>query len=105
MGATCRRVRMICTHFASHAGGGAISGGLIGEMFAGANDGETLVIEKALDLENSFDVLAAIKAVAAGALHGLKRRKLRFPVAQDESLRRGQAAYFSDAEETFVRNR
>ena len=105
MSAACRLAHMICTCFARHAGGGAISGGLIGEMFAGADDGETLVVEKALDLENGFDVLAAIKAMSAGAFHGLKRGKFRFPVAQDESFCRGQAAHFADAEKTFVRNR
>src|SRR5580700_8223860 len=73
MSASCRRVRMICTSFASYAGVCSISGGLIGEMFAGTDDGETLFVEKPLDFENGFDVLAAIKAMSTGAFHGLKR--------------------------------
>ena len=98
MSASCRRVRMICTCFASYAGVCSISGGLIGEMFAGTDDGETLFVEKPLDFENSFDVLAAIKAMSTGAFHGLKRGEFGLPVAQDESLCGGQAAHFADAE-------
>ena len=105
MSASCRHARMIRACFGRHSGASAVSGSLIGEMFAGADDRETLVIEKPLDLENGFDVLAAIKAVTAGTLHRLERGEFGFPVAQHESFCRGQTAHFADAEETFVRNR
>ena len=67
----------------------AVTGGLVGEMFARSNDGETFVVEQALDLENCFDVLAAIETMAAWTFYRLERRKFRFPVAQDESFCRG----------------
>ena len=67
----------------------SVAGGLIGEMFTRANDGETFIVEQALDFEDGFDVLATIETMAAGAFHRLERREFRFPVAQDESFCRG----------------
>ena len=68
------------------ANGYSIPGGLIGQMFAGANDGEAFVVEETLDFEDRFDVFAAVEAMAAGTFYRLKRGELRFPVAQDESF-------------------
>jgi hypothetical protein len=67
------------------------------EMFARAGDGEALFVEEALDFENSFDVFAAVKAMAAGALYRLQHGKFGFPIAQDEGLCGRQAADFADA--------
>src|ERR1700693_2304503 len=74
-------------------------------MFARADNGETFVIEKALNLENGFNILATIQPMTTGALHGLKRGKFRLPIAQNKRFCRGEAADFADAEQTLVRNR
>jgi hypothetical protein len=76
----------------------------IGEVFAGAGDCETFFVEQAFDFENGFDVVAAVEAVAAGTFYGLKRWEFGFPVAQDEGFRSRQAAHFTDAEKTLLRN-
>ena len=68
------------------ANGYSIAGGLIGQMLAGANDGEAFVVEQALDFEDGFDVFATVEAMAAGTFYRLERGKFGFPVAQDESL-------------------
>jgi len=72
-------------------------------MFPRSRDGKALVVEQPLDFEDSFDIFAAIQAVAAGALDGLQRGKFRFPIAQNEGLRRRQTAHFSDTEKTLLR--
>jgi hypothetical protein len=46
---------------------------LIGQMLAGADDGETFVVEQALDFKDGLDVLATIEAMAAGTFQGLER--------------------------------
>src|SRR5579875_1041404 len=69
-------------------------------MFAGPRNGESFLVEEALDFENGLDVLAAVQALARGALHRLKRGKFGFPEAQNESLGARQAAHFADAEQT-----
>jgi len=56
---------------------------------ARAGNGETFVVEEPLDFKNSFDVFAAVEAMAAGTFHRLERGKFRSPVAQDECLCRG----------------
>lgn len=71
------------------ANGYSIAGGLIGQMLAGADDGETFVVEQALDFKDGLDVLATIEAMAAGTFQGLERGEFRFPVTQDESFCRG----------------
>src|SRR5580692_1548490 len=73
-------------------------------MLASSGDRETFFVEKAFDFENGFDVVAPIKAMAARAFHGLQRRELGLPVAQDESFRRRQAAHFADAEKALFWN-
>jgi hypothetical protein len=45
----------------------AVSGGLFCKMFKGADDRKTFVVEKTLDLKNSFNVLAAIQAMPTWA--------------------------------------
>ena len=72
-------------------------------MFARAGDSESFVVEQALDLENGFDVFAAIQAVAAWAFNRLQRGKFGFPIAKDERFGRGDAADFTDAEKTLRR--
>jgi len=70
---------------------------------ARAGNGETFVVEEPLDFKNSFDVFAAVEAMAAGTLYRLQRGKLRLPVTQHEGLCRGKATDFADAEESFFR--
>ena len=64
----------------------AVAGGLVSEMFARADDSEAFVVEQALDFKNSFDVLATIETMAAGAFYRLKRGEFGFPIAQDKSF-------------------
>jgi len=77
---------------------------LLGKVLARARDREALFIQQALDFEDGFDILAAIKTVAARAFYGLKRGEFGLPVAQDEGFRRGEAAHFSDAEKALFRD-
>src|SRR5271155_5266383 len=74
------------------------------QIFARARDREALVVQQPLDLEDDLDILAAIQAASVGSLHRLKRREFALPIAQDEGLRRSQAADFADAEQTLVRD-
>ena len=71
-------------------------------MFARAGDGESFLVQQALDFENGLDVFAAVEAMAVGALHRLQHGKFGFPVAQDEGLGGRQAADFADAEEALL---
>jgi hypothetical protein len=77
--------------------------GVARKKSTGSGDGKSFVIEQAFNFENGFDVFAAIEAMAAGTLHRLQRGKFRLPVAKDESLGRGEAADFADAEKCLVR--
>ena len=83
----------------------AVAGGFVREIFAGTGDREAFFVEQALDFEDGFDVLAAVEALAAGALDGLERGEFGFPEAQDKSLGGREAADFPDAEKSFLRNR
>ena len=76
-----------------------------GQMLARARNGEALFIEQALDFENRLDILAAIEAVAAGALDRLERGEFCLPESQHEGLGGRQAADFADAEQTLLGNR
>src|ERR1700726_4327601 len=104
MSASRRRGFVIYTCFTRRAEAAAIRSGLIGQMFASSDDGETFVVEEALNFENCFNVLAAIQAMPTRAFHGLERRKFRLPVAQDKRFCGSQAADFAYAEQTLVRN-
>ena len=70
---------------------------------ARARNGETFVVKETFDLENGFDVFAAIEAVTAETFHRLQRGKFGFPVTEDESFGRSEAADFADAEKRFFR--
>src|ERR1700690_26303 len=72
-------------------------------MLARAGDSETFVVKQPLDFENRLDVFAAIEAMAARALHWLKRGEFGFPVAQHESLGSSDAANFADAKQALRR--
>ena len=61
----------------------------VGEMLAGADDGEAFVVEQPFYLKNGLDVLSAVQAMAAGTFYRLERGEFRFPVAEDESFCRG----------------
>src|SRR5580704_4735495 len=76
----------------------------VSKMLAGAGDRETLFIEQALDFKNGFDVVAAVEAMAARTFYRLQSWEFRFPVAQDESFCRRQAAHFADAKKALLRN-
>jgi len=77
--------------------------GVTCEEPARSGDSEALIVEQALDLEDRFDVFAAIEPVTAWAFYRLQRRKFGFPVAQNKGLGRGKAADFADAEKSLVR--
>src|SRR5271167_3055467 len=102
--AECRSVRVRGgSFFAAIAGGCAAARvcarfpAALFEMFPCAGDCKTFVVEQALDLENRFDVFAAIEAMSAGTLHRLQHGKFGFPIAQDEGLSGRQPADFADA--------
>jgi hypothetical protein len=77
--------------------------GVTSEEPARSGDSEALIVEKALDFKDRFDVFAAIEPVTAWAFYRLQRRKFGFPVAQNKGLGRGKAADFADAEKSLVR--
>ena len=110
LAARCRRVRVSVR---GGAFGGAISssGGAAAaaqvfplflapffKMFARAGDCKTFFVEQALDLENGFDVFAAVETMPAGTLYRLQHGKFSFPIAQDEGLGSRQAADLANAE-------
>jgi len=82
----------------------AVLSSMLCEVLARARNRKAFFVEQALDFKDCFDILAAVKAVAAGALYRLKRWELGLPIAQDEGFRRRQAADFPDAKETLLRN-
>ncbi len=71
-------------------------------MAARSRDGETLVVEQPLDLQNPLHIFAAIEAVSLGTFHRLQHGKFGFPIAQHKWLGVGQAADFADAEEDLL---
>ena len=87
-----------------HNVSGVVAGGHIGKMLAGAGNRETFLVEQALDFENGFDVVAPIEAMAARTFYRLQRGEFGLPVAQNESFRRRETAYFADAEKALFRN-
>src|SRR6266852_4377163 len=72
-------------------------------MATRSRDGEALVIQQAFDPEDHVDVLLAIEAVPARALHRLQHRKFGLPVTQDEGLQIRQPADLADAIEPLLR--
>lgn len=78
-------------------GGGTACGARV-ERLAGAGDGESLLVQEALDLEDKFDVAAAVKALAGAALVGLELGELGFPEAEDVGLDGANAGDVADFE-------
>ena len=60
------------------------SSALLREVATSTRDGESFVIEEALDFKDGFDIFAAIHAMAAGAFHRLQRGEFSLPIAQNE---------------------
>ena len=77
--------------------------GVARQKSARAGDSEAFVVEQALNLENSFDVLAAIQAMATGAFHRLQRGEFGLPVTKNEGLGCCEPAHFTDAEKSLFR--
>lgn len=71
---------------------------------AGAGEGVALGVDQALDLQNQFDLAAAVKAVAGSALIGFELGKLRFPKAQDVGLEAADAGDITNFEVETVGN-
>lgn len=69
----------------------------LAEMFAGAFDGEALLVEEAFDFEDEFDVFAAVLALVGAGFFGAEAVELGFPIAEDVGFNAGEAgdlAYF-----------
>ena len=60
-------------------GAPAIGCHMIGEMLTGADNRKPFIVEKALNLKNCLDVLAAIQPMPAWAFYRLERREIPFP--------------------------
>src|SRR5216684_122871 len=73
------------------------------EIPARARDGETFVVEQALDAEDHVHIILAVKPEAAGAFQRLEHGEFGFPVTKDERFQVRQAADFADAVEFFLR--
>src|SRR5580704_19277875 len=69
-----------------------------------AGDGETFVVQQALNREDSIQILAAIQPVPLRTLDWLEHREFRLPVAQHKRLRGSQPARFADPEQALGRN-
>lgn len=85
-------------------GGGTARGfgrgglGLGLDVFAGAFDGEAFLVEEVLDLEDRFDILAAVHAMVGAHLAGGDGGEFGFPIAEDVLLEAGELGDFADAE-------
>ena len=69
-----------------------------------ARDRVALVVEKRLDVEDGFDIAAAVEALAGAALVGLELGELALPEAQDVGGDVAEARDFADAEVELVRD-
>src|SRR5882762_6348482 len=86
------------------AAGFGIGGALVlAEIPACARNGESFVVEQALDAEDHVDIILAVKPKAAGTFHWLEHGEFGFPVAKDERFQIRQAADFADAVEFSLR--
>src|ERR1700730_5444614 len=108
-------VAQIEKHFAAEELSGPLGGGigeqalgigrpvLLAEVPARARDGESFIVEQALDAKDHVHVVLAIEAAATGALERLKHGKLSFPIAQHEGLQGRQPADVANAVEAFFK--
>ena len=74
------------------------------EDLAGAGDGVSLVVEKALDSQGHFNVAAAVEALAGAAFVRLELRKLALPEAENVGRDVAEPGDFADAEVELVRD-
>src|SRR5579859_747094 len=77
-------------------------GAIFAEMAASSGDGETFVVEQALNFEHQVDIFLAIHAMSGRTLDRLEHGEFAFPIAQDEGLEFGEAADFADAIELLL---
>jgi len=56
---------------------------LCAELLPGADDGEALFIQKFLDSQHSFNILAPVHSLPGPALGGLQLREFGFPEAKN----------------------
>jgi hypothetical protein len=85
------RLRLISFHFGS-------------QMLARASNREAFLIEQLFDVQNVFDVLAAIHALSGAAFHRLELGEFCLPESQNVRGQVAKAGNFADAEIKFVGN-
>src|SRR6185503_20364416 len=73
-------------------------------MLARAIDGEALLIQQMLDLQQQLDVLAPVQSVTGAGFFGTQRRKFRLPVAEHVSFEPEHSADFADSKEELIGN-
>jgi len=74
------------------------------KVFPSTFDGESLLVEQPLDLENKSHVLAPVNTVACSGLLGTKAAELCLPETQDVRLHPGQLRNFPDAKAELIRD-
>src|SRR6266404_2925406 len=106
-------VAKIEKHFAAQKFGGIFAvvagrncvgtrGTIFAQVPARAGNGESFVVEQALDFKDEIDIFLAVHAVAVGGFYRLEHGKLCFPIAQHERLELREAADFADAIKTLL---
>jgi hypothetical protein len=71
-------------------------------MFLGAFDGVAFLMQQSLDLEQSFDIPAAVQTMPGTRLAGANDRELGLPVTQDVWLDADDPRHFPDLEVQLV---
>lgn len=74
------------------------------KMLPRARDGESIFIEKLLDLQNTLHVTTAIHALARAAFRRFQLRKLSFPKPKYVGRQMTKSRHFADAEVKLVRD-
>jgi hypothetical protein len=74
------------------------------QMLPRSRDRESLFVEKLLDAQDAFDILAAIHALAGAALDGLELGKFRLPKTQNVSRKLAEFGHFANAKIQLLRD-
>jgi hypothetical protein len=83
---------MVAVRRGSFAGVGLL------QRLTGAGEGVALGVDQVLDLQDQFNIFAAIESLAGSTFVGLEQGKQRLPKAQDIGFEAADAGYIADFE-------
>ena len=75
------------------------------QSLTGAGEGVALGVDQVLDLQDQFNISAAIEPLTGSAFVGLELGKLRLPKAQDIGFEAADAGHIADLEVEAVGDR